>query len=262
MREGDVLADRYEIGPLLGLGGSGAVHRAWDRIARMPVAVKLFTSTSAGHEVAVLAALDHPGIVSLLGTGTTGGLPFAVLQFVDGPSLYEELRSAPLAPSEVMVLGARLADALTHVHAVGAVHCDVKPGNILLDRERCPLLADFGLARLLDAARVTVTGDLVGTVAYMAPEQVLGGVVGAPADVYSLGLVLLEAVTGRREYSGGLIESALARLQRDPEVPATVPEPLAGVLMEMTAPEPAWRPSAAAVAAALWRAGDRVAQAA
>jgi len=136
----------------------------------------------------VLAALNHPGIVSLLGMGTTDGTPFAVLQFVDGPSLLEELSSR----------------------------------------------------------------------SYIALEQVLGGVVRAPADVYSLGLVLLEAVTGRREYVGGVVELAFGRLLRDPEGPDTVPAPLAEVLLEMTLPEPARRPSAARVSAARWRAGSQL----
>jgi serine/threonine protein kinase len=147
---------------------------------------------------------------------------------------------------------------LAHVHDRGVVHRDVKPANVLLDRHRCPWLADFGLARLLDRAGDTAAGDtaaggLVGTAAYMAPEQVRGVDVGAAADVWSLGLVLLEAVTGRREYGGGLVECAVARLHRDPRVPPTVPAPLAEVLVEMTAPHPAWRPSAAGASRALAR---------
>lgn len=176
-----------------------------------------------------------------------------MLQLVDGPSLREELVAGPLPPADVASLGSLLADVLAHVHGRGLVHRDVTPANVLLDRHRCPRLADFGLARRLDSAGDTAPGGLVGTAAYLAPEQVRGGDVGAAADVWSLGLVLLEAVTGRREYGGGLVECAVARLHRDPRVPPAVPAPLAEVLVEMTAPHPAWRPSAAGASRALAR---------
>lgn len=257
MRQGEVLDDRFEIGPLLGSGGSADVHAAWDRVERIPVAVKLYVRPARLHryedEVSVLAALDHPGIVALLGTGLSAGRPFAVLQLVDGPSLREHLMSGPLHPRDVALLGARLGNALAHVHAKGLVHRDVKPGNVLLDHHGHPRLADFGLARLVEGAGVTATGNIVGTAAYMAPEQVRGRDVGAAADVYSLGLVLLEAVTGRREFDGDMVESAVARLHRDPRVPPTVPHLLAEVLVELTAPQPAWRPTAAGASSALIR---------
>src|SRR6185312_12922754 len=121
-----------------------------------------------------------------------------------------------------------------------------------------PWLTDFGIARIVDATRVTATGIVVGTAAYMAPEQVRGEAVGPAADVYALGLVLLEAVTGRREYEGGAVESALARLHRAPQVPASVPDPLAATVRAMTAPAPGDRPTAAEVAAALTGSGDVV----
>lgn len=253
MREGDVVDDRYELGPLLGRGGGGAVHRAWDRHAGVLVAVKVFTGQArrgALNEVAALRELDHPGIVALLATGPT----YAVLQLVDGGSLAAAVRVGPLAPVYLAAVGARLAAALAHVHGHGLVHRDVTPSNVLLGRDGWPLLGDFGLAATVEAARVAAVGEISGTVAYMAPEQVLGGPVGPPADVWSLGLVLLEAATGHREYTGDLAVCAMARLLRDPQVPAGVPEPLAEVLTEMTAPEPAWRPSAGAACRALWRA--------
>jgi hypothetical protein len=150
-------------------------------------------------------------------------------------------------------MGTTLAGALAHVHANGVVHRDVKPGNVLLDGDGRAQLTDFGIARLVDATRVTATGLVVGTAAYMAPEQVRGEVVGPPADIYALGLVLLEAVTGRREFEGGALESAIARLHRSPVVPPSVPEPLASMVRRMTATDPADRPAASQVAAALRR---------
>ncbi|HXV94430.1 MAG TPA: serine/threonine-protein kinase, partial [Pseudonocardia sp.] len=254
-----LLAGRYEVGPLVGLGGTARVHRAVDRHTGRTVAIKLYPTGSvepAGRcgrqEVEVLAGLQrHPGIVALLDTGTDGGRPFAVMDFVDGESLRRGLLDGPLPVADVARLGAEIAEALSHVHRRGVVHRDVKPGNVLLDASGHARLADFGIARVVDATRVTATGVVVGTAAYMAPEQVRGEAVGPPADVYALGLVLLEAVTGRREYDGGMVEAALARLHRSPRVPAELPEPLRSVLRRMTAIDPAARPAAAAVATAL-----------
>ena len=140
---------------------------------------------------------------------------------------------------------------LAHVHARGFVHRDVKPANILLDHGREPRLADFGIARALDGTVATATGAVAGTAAYLAPEQVRGETVGPPADVYALGLVLIEARTGRREYPGAMVESATARLYRRPAVPEGLPPDLAALLSAMTHPDPAARPNAADVAAAL-----------
>jgi hypothetical protein len=173
------------------------------------------------------------------------------MDFIEGESLAARLRRGPVPPTVVAELGTTLAAALAHVHERGIVHRDIKPGNVLLDEDGRPWLADFGIARIVDATRVTATGVVVGTAAYMAPEQVRGEAVGPAADVYALGLVLLEAVTGRREYDGGALESALARLNRSPRVPSDVPDPLAATIRRMTLGEPAERPSAEQVAAAL-----------
>lgn len=174
------------------------------------------------------------------------------MELVDGPNLSERLRSAgPMPAAAVARLGAALADALDHVHRRGITHRDVKPGNVLLGER--PMLADFGIARLVDTARITQTGFLIGTPAYLAPEQISGGEVGEPADVYALGLVLLEALTGRREFEGEGPEVAFARLSRRPEVPDGWPG-LTDLLRTMTDPEPGARPPAADVVAALRRA--------
>jgi eukaryotic-like serine/threonine-protein kinase len=131
------------------------------------------------------------------------------------------------------------------------VHRDVKPANVLLERGLRPRLADFGIATALDRTATTANGCVIGTAAYLAPEQVRGEQVGPPADVYALGLVLLEALTARREYTGGPVEVAVARLWRPPVVPDGLPADLAALLHAMTRAEPAERPAAAEVAAAL-----------
>jgi hypothetical protein len=196
--------------------------------------------------------MRHPALVGVRDSGVDDeGRPFVVMDFVEGQSLAARLRDGVLSVPAAIRLGAVLADALAHVHARGIVHRDVKPGNVLLDGEGRPQLTDFGIARLVDATRVTATGLVVGTAAYMAPEQVRGEIVGPPADVYALGLVLLEAVRGRREFEGGALESAIARLHRSPVVPAEIPEPLASAIRRMTATDPAERPAASGVAAVL-----------
>ena len=192
-----------------------------------------------------LATLHHPGLVALHDGGVEDGRPFIVTDLVEGPTLAERLETGPLDPDEVRRLGARLADALAHVHRGGIVHRDLKPANVLLGADG-PRLADFGIARAVDGTAVTGTGYVVGTAAYLAPEQVRGEWVGPEADVYALGLVLLEALTGRREYPGALVESATARLHRPPGIPDGLPSSLHTALQAMTALDPAARPTAGA----------------
>jgi serine/threonine protein kinase len=178
--------------------------------------------------------------------------PFVVTDLVEGPTLAERIASGPpLAPGAVRRLGAHLADALAYVHSAGIVHRDVKPANVLLGDGGRPRLADFGIARALEATAATADGCVVGTAAYLAPEQVRGEHVAPATDVYALGLVLLEALTGRREYPGAAVESATARLYRSPAVPEGLPAGLSTVLNAMTQDDPRRRPPAAAVAAAL-----------
>ena len=254
-----LLAGRYDVGPLVGMGGTAQVYRAWDHESGCPVALKVFRPGSTpgpgyggARELEVLTGVRHPGLVGVRGAGIDPqGCPFVVMDLVDGQSLSARLYDGPMGAAHVARLGGVLADALAVVHARGIVHRDVKPGNVLLDADGHPWLTDFGIARIVDATRVTATGVVVGTAAYMAPEQVRGEAVGPPADVYALGLVLLEAVTGQREYDGAAVESALARLHRAPRVPQALPGPLAPTLRRMTAASPEERPTAGEVAAAL-----------
>jgi eukaryotic-like serine/threonine-protein kinase len=253
-----VLVQRYELGPLVGQGGSAHVHWAWDRLLNRAVAVKLFAPGVAepdrnrqDHELTALKRLVHPGLVQLFEAGADHGRTYLVMRLAQGPSLADRLRDMPLPVAEVAELGAQVADTLAYVHANGVTHRDIKPANVLLDEQDGALLADFGIALLVDCTRVTLSGAVIGTAAYMAPEQVRGELVGPPADMYSLGLVLLEALTGRREYPGTSVESACARLHRAPDVPENLPVGLTYILRRMIAIEPAERPSSAAAASAL-----------
>ncbi len=244
-----VLADRYQLGRLIARGGMGEVYEAQDRELQRRVAVKVFRSAAGDrdrfrNEAITLAALSHPGLVRVFDAGEHEGDAFVVLELVDGPTLARRLRDGPVSPSEVAELGARVADALAHVHVSGVVHRDVTPSNILCGPDGRPKLADFGIARLIDTARVTAPAMAVGTAAYMAPEQVLGENVTPAADIYSLGLVLLEMLTGSRAYAGPSREAAVARLLRPPRVPDDVPRGWRHLIQDMTGGDPSSRPSA------------------
>ncbi|GAC1445761.1 MAG: serine/threonine-protein kinase [Mycobacteriales bacterium] len=256
------LQGRYVLGPALGTGGMARVHRATDTVLGRPVAVKIFRIDSGvgdaqrvQEEGRTLAALNHPGLVGVFDAGVISGpegaSPYLVMELVDGPTLAQCCLGGSLAAGEVAQLGAQLADALAHVHDRGFVHRDVKPANILLDPTGRAKLADFGIARLVDSAHQTATGLTIGTAPYLSPEQVTGTFVGPATDVYALGLVLLECLTGQREYSGAGVEAALARLHRPPHVPVSLSEPWPRLLAAMTDPDPQQRPTAAEVATAL-----------
>jgi tRNA A-37 threonylcarbamoyl transferase component Bud32 len=246
----DVLAGRYEIGPLVGRGATARVHRAVDRELGREAAIKVYDSHVVAveqlrwaREKTLLASVQHPGIVAVFDSGTWRGRPYLVMQLVDGENLAERLRTEPFTAAEVSELAVRLADALAHMHARHIVHRDLKPANVLLGPNG-PVITDFGIAHALDSTRITGTGLVTGTAAYLAPEQILGEQPGSQADIYALGLILLECLTSQLEFPGTLAESATARLHRAPRIPAGTPEPLAQALTRMTAREPEDRPSA------------------
>ncbi|MFE0450189.1 protein kinase [Streptomyces sp. NPDC058914] len=250
-RSAHVLAGRYRLDAVIGSGGAGDVHRGFDLRLKRPVAVKLFRvgadmamEERFHNEAVILARLKHPGIVTVYDAGRHNGRAFLVMQLIEGPTLKDRIFADALTPGETAALGADLARALAHAHEAGIVHRDVKPSNIILDASGHPHLTDFGISRLLDATTRTSTGELIGTAAYLSPEQVLGQWVGPPADVYALGLVLLECITGRLEYDGGPLEAAIARLHRRPELPGSLPHELAALLRDMTALDAPDRPSA------------------
>jgi serine/threonine protein kinase len=244
-----VVADRYRLGALLGRGGTAEVWKAEDDALGRSVALKLVTvqtdesSARAGEEARLLARLSHPSIVPVYDAGTDEqGRPWVVMELVEGETLSDTIRRGPIPSERTAVIGGSVAQALAYVHGQGLVHRDVKPGNVLIGQDGRVRLTDFGIARLVDAARVTSTGMMVGTASYLAPEQVAGEPVGPPADVYALGLVLLECLTGEREYAGSTVEVALARLHRQPEVPDDLPGGWPGLLRAMTARAPEDRP--------------------
>lgn len=249
-----VLADRYELVRLIARGGMSEVFEAVDRVLGRSVAVKLYRATAVADrrrleaEVQILASLNHPGLVHLYDVGEHRGDEFVVIELIDGPTLASVLaRRGALPEADLQDLAAVVADALAFVHASGIAHRDVTPSNILCGSDGRARLADFGIARLLDMSRVTAVAQTIGTAAYMAPEQVEGHDVTSAADVYALGLVLLEALTGRRGFQGVGHEVTIARLTRDPDVETGVPARWRPLLRAMTRRDPRARPSATEV---------------
>jgi serine/threonine protein kinase len=255
------LNGRYELRGLIGRGGMAEVHRGFDRVLSRDVAVKMMHSalaeTAERHrftaETRLLASLNDPHLVTLLDAGVdeTGPAqrPWFVMELVTGPSLAHRLLDGPLDKPEAARVGAGVARALTHVHALDIVHRDVKPANVLLTPSGTAKLADFGVARAVNADHtLTQTGYAIGTAAYLAPEQITGEPVTGASDVYALGLVLFEALTGRRAYTGAPQEMALARLHHSPTFPVSLGARWTRLLAQMTAFNPADRPDAAELA--------------
>jgi serine/threonine protein kinase len=255
---GELLDGRYRLGPLVGQGGMADVRRAEDLVTGSDVAVKLLRRLPDGapwsaREIRALERLDHPSLVRLRDCGVDRDVPYLVLDLVEGTSLADELAHGPLGTQRAVEIMAAVADGLAHAHARGVTHRDVKPGNILLDEAGQAHLADFGIARLADGTPTTGAGFVIGTAAYLAPEQVRSGRVGPAADVYALGLVLLECLTGQRAYPGTFAEAAIAHVTKPPEIPSTVPTWLGAIVASATAHDAALRPSAASIAGALRR---------
>ena len=265
----EVVGGRYRLGEVIGRGGMSSVYCAHDENLGRDVALKLFAPQAPDAEelkrqeaeIQLLATLNHPGLVTLFDAGIDNRIPeeprpFLTMELVEGQDLRTRIRHSTVPLEELAVIGAGIADALAYVHGLGIIHRDIKPANILLVQIRPgeplrPKLTDFGIARIVDSTRLTATGTMVGTAAYLSPEQALGQPLSPATDIYSLGLVLLECIKGTVEYPGSAVESAVARLHRAPEIPDDVPSEWADLIRSMTAIEPLERPAAADIEIAL-----------
>ncbi|MCO4273081.1 serine/threonine protein kinase [Pseudarthrobacter sp. HLT3-5] len=265
----DVVGGRYRLGEVIGRGGMSSVYRASDENLGRDVALKLFAPQAPDAdqlkrqeaEITLLATLNHPSLVTLFDVGVDVRIPdeprpFLTMELVEGQDLRSRIRHSEVPLDELAVIGAGIADALAYVHGLGILHRDIKPGNILLVQTRPgePLrakVADFGIARIGDATRLTATGAMVGTAAYLSPEQAMGSPLTPATDIYSLGLVLLECIKQTMEYPGSAVESAVARLHRAPAIAADLPAEWADLIRSMTAIEPLERPTAADIETAL-----------
>lgn len=264
--DGELLDGRYRVGRLLGRGGYARVHEAVDTALERSVALKIIDGDGADpsdvarvrSEIRLLASVSHPSLVTLYDARLAGSPAYLVMELISGPTLSDRIARGPLPAPEVALIGREIAEAFAVIHARGIVHRDVKPSNILIrpaahvgETPRATL-ADFGIAALVGATRVTRADTVIGTAAYLSPEQARGLPAAPTSDVYALGLVLLEALTGSRPFGSRTPHEALAaRLVSTPEIPAHVPPAWRDVLQRMTALEPAERPDAAGVITAL-----------
>jgi tRNA A-37 threonylcarbamoyl transferase component Bud32 len=256
---------RYQVIEKLGAGAMGAVYRARDEALGRDVAVKTIRSPGLEgfraemfharfeHEARAVAALSHPHVVNIFDVGVEGKIPFLVMELVPGESLADRLERGPLAIEEARGLGAQIAAALEAAHALGIVHRDVKPGNVLAAGPGAWKLADFGVAHVPDSA-LTITGQFLGSPAYSAPEALGRGEFGPPSDVYGLGATLYQALSGQLPFGerGRMSPGALASGAAAPALGdiAAVPADLGAAVMSALDPDPARRPSAAALARA------------
>jgi serine/threonine-protein kinase len=261
------IGERYELRDRMGSGGMGTVWRAHDRSLGRDVAVKLLHEGLASDttfaqrfrgEARAAARLTHPNIVAVFDTGERDGIPFIVMELVAGPSLHTILsRHGPLPITETARIGRAITSALAHAHGRGLIHRDMKPANVLIeDASREPKVADFGIAKgLEDSAGLTRTGGLIGTAAYLSPEQVSGRPATPASDLYAVGCMLYACLVGEPPFGGGQTPqtpvAVAMRHLHDPVPPLRdrrpdVPEDLAAVVHRALSKDPAQRFASAA----------------
>jgi eukaryotic-like serine/threonine-protein kinase len=260
---GTTLGSRYTLTDRVAAGGMGDVWRATDSVLGRVVAVKVMRASAAEDptfanrfrdEARHSAGMSHQNIATVYDYGEDDGTAYLVMELVDGEPLSQLIARGPMNPEEVRRIVGQAALALAAAHAAGVVHRDVKPANILITPDGRVKLTDFGIARAVDGASHTRTGEVLGTPQYLSPEQALGkGATGA-SDLYALGIIAQEMLTGRKPFdSGSAVATALAQVNDPPPpLPDSVPSDLRRIIDQSLAKNPADRPtSAAAVAAAL-----------
>jgi hypothetical protein len=221
----------YVVQDVLGQGAMGVVYRAYHAQLERTGAVKVMQGlvpdeesiSRFRHEAQAIAQMRHPNILNVFDFGDFEGTPYMIVEYVPGGSLAHRLKDAPLDPQVALAYLRGIAAGLDHAHALSIVHRDVKPANVLLENDGTPVIADFGLVKLLQGSSVrSLTGVTTGTPAYMAPEQVMGHHVGAAADRYSLASIAYEMLTGVIPFDGeGVMEVLYAQVHRDPPLPSS-----------------------------------------
>ena len=252
----DLFAARYTLGDVLGSGGSGVVRRAHDTVLDRAVAIKLLRTGADDDvlrarlraEAQLAGSLHHPGIAQVYDYGEVEvrdePTPFLVMQYVEGTPLSGLLRESRALPaSQVMDLVAQIADALRVAHASGIIHRDLKPSNVLVTRTGRAVLVDFGIARTCDTEPLTMTGTLVGTADYVSPEQCSGRSATPRSDLYSLGMLAYECLTGHKPFHReSPLATALAHLHDEVPPLTEVPPAVAALVAQLVEKDPERRP--------------------
>lgn len=243
------LADRYQLIRVVGRGGMGEVWMGRDLRLHRDVAVKLLSAHLASEpgvrgrfdaEARAAAGLNHPNVVAVYDSGEHDGTPFLVMELLPGRTLADELAEGPLDPDRATTIAVQVLAALSASHAAGVLHRDIKPGNVLLAADGTAKVGDFGIAKTTEGLDLTSTGTIIGTAAYLAPERLAGHMATPQADLYAVGVLLYEALRGRKPFEGdtplGLLRAvethqpiplAEARPGLDPALVATVDRAMA-----------------------------------
>jgi eukaryotic-like serine/threonine-protein kinase len=259
-----LVAERYAIGETLGSGGMAVVYQAFDRELERDVAFKVMAENRAAdaefrerflREARVAARLSHPNIVNVYDCGEVDGRPFMVMELVEGVTLADEIvQRGRLEVPEAVALARQVCAGLEHAHEHGLIHRDIKPRNLILRPDGLVKIADFGIARSVDGTQLTAAGTVLGTAVYAAPEQASGERVTTAADIYSLGAVLYELISGRPPYRFEtlpelVLKQRTGRVRSLRDLADDVPSRVDELVLRCLSPEPSARPpSAAAVA--------------
>ena len=275
--QGATFGGRYELDSRVAIGGMGEVWEATDHVIGRTVAIKILKDEYMGDpgflerfraEARHAALVNHEGIASVFDYGEENGSAFLVMELVPGEALSTILeREGALSTDKTLDIVAQTASALQAAHAAGLVHRDIKPGNLLITPDGRVKITDFGIARIADQVPLTATGQVMGTVQYLSPEQASGHPASPATDTYSLGIVAYESLAGKRPFTGeSQVAIAMAQInEQPPPLPPTVAEPVQNLVMAMIAKKPEERPASSAAvarAASALRRGDVAAAAA
>ena len=251
------LQGRYELVEQIALGGMGQVWRATDLRSGRAVAAKILRPELTGDEIFLSRlraeaknsqGLRHPNLAVVLDSGEKDGTGWLIMELVQGRALSDIIaEKGPLSPAEILPILAQVARALQVVHDSGVVHRDVKPSNILINREGLAKLTDFGISTGINQRPLTASGMVMGTAQYLAPEQAMGNMATPAGDLYGLGIIAYEALVGRRPFSGATqVDIAFAHVNEPvPPLPASIPVEVSDVVMALLAKKPADRPRSA-----------------
>ena len=257
-----VLDQRYELQEQIGGGGMADVYKANDLLLNRPVAVKIlhdqFKSDTEfidkfNREAQAAARLSHPNIVNIYDVGVMDGAHYIVMEYVPGRTLKDKIKQeGHLSVAEALTVAKGIASALAHAHANNLVHCDIKPHNILMMPDGSAKVADFGIARAVTESTMTYTGNVVGSVHYFSPEQAKGTMITPKSDVYALGVVLYEMLTGTLPFTGETpVSVAMKHLQEEPvpvrQLDSSIPPVVEAIVARAMSKDPAMRPDASEI---------------